>query len=127
MGYNASGSNGVFSCPPVETVAAAGSNQATAAALSANCPFHKVTGGNGAVGVILPVPVTNRDEGAQHLVLNSGTSTLLVFPDSGGALGTNAANASISIAAQAMATFICFSPVNGTNVSVWFGFETVAA
>lgn len=71
-----------------EIVAAAGTNQATAAALSASKFIHRVTGANATVGVRLPAGVA----GMTHIVINTVNAVLNVYPATGEEIENGGAN-----------------------------------
>ncbi len=83
------------------TVAATGSVQGDAAALSPG--FNLVTGADATVGVRLPAGV----DGMEVTVKNrdSDNAILKVYPATGGAINAIAANGAISMAAKTSATF----------------------
>lgn len=96
-----------FSLPAETTtlqsgIAAAGTTQATAAALAAKTSV--VTSVASGSGVILPLKL-----GKERDVYNRGTNALLIYPPSGAAIESNTANASVSLAAGGHATFKCVS------------------
>jgi len=79
----------------VDTVAAAGSTQTNAAAITAT--VTRVTGADGTKGVRLPAPDL---VGRVIVVYNaSGSGALKVYPQSGAKIGANATNAAVSVAA----------------------------
>ena len=78
-----------------EVVAAAGSTQADAAALSSARAIHRVTGANATVGVILPAGVA----GVSHMVLNAVNAVLKVYPASGEKIESGTANAALECTA----------------------------
>lgn len=130
MGFQNANNDGALRLS-YETVAAAGTNQATATALAAGKSFHYVTGANSS-GVILPAVVGllssagQRDEGVAHIVHNGATNALTVYPDTGGSIGTNAANASIALAASSAAIFVCRGFVGTGTAGAWVGGKFVS-
>jgi len=76
---------------PVSTVAAAGTNQATAAALGQG--LNVVTGATGTNGVRLPTAVA----GMVVIVKNTVAASLPIFPATGAAINAVAANSAYSI------------------------------
>lgn len=79
----------------VATLAAAGSTQTNAAAITAT--VTKVTGADGTKGVRLPAP---NQIGQVVVVYNApGGGSLKVYPQSGATIGPNAANAAYGLAA----------------------------
>lgn len=96
-----------------ETVAAAGSVQGDAGAVTSNLPaVILATGADATKGIILPAAFP----GAVAIVKNrdSDNAILKVYPATGGAINAIAANGAISMAAKTSAVF---SSVDGTN---WF-------
>lgn len=91
------------------SIAAAGSAQSTATLLSnANNIVTTVAAGS---GVRLPVtPVVSANDRLH--VANHGVNTLVVYPPSGGKLGTASTNVPAMIAPGKCADFFC---VDGTN------------
>ena len=71
-----------------EIIAAAGTNQATAAALSSARFIHRVTGANGTTAVRLPAGVV----GATHIVLNAVNAALNIYPATGEEIENGGAN-----------------------------------
>lgn len=90
---------------PTLTVAATGSVQGDAAALSLG--FNEVTGADATKGVILPVP----NDGDTVIVDNSDAANaiLKVYPSTGLAINALAANGAISMAAKTSATFTYYA------------------
>jgi hypothetical protein len=78
-----------------EAVAAAGSAQGSAAALSATKFLHQVTGADGTKGVILPATVA-ADAGKVHLILGTTAGVLKIYPATGGTINGGSANAALS-------------------------------
>ncbi len=85
------------------TVAAAGSAQGDATAISGD--FCLVTAGDGTKGAILPTPAAGR----QILVKNGANAVLKVYPATGGAINGLSANAAIGMAANTCAIFAASS------------------
>lgn len=93
----------------VASVAAAGTNQATAAALTGT--INVVTGASGSNGVILPVA----KPGMVVIVYSSAaTNGLPVFPATGGTINNGTANAAVTIKARTFAMFVATSSTNWT-------------
>ncbi len=90
------------------SVAAAGTNQATATAVTAQ--FTTVTGADGTKGVILPSPRVSGEYREQH-IYNSGTSPLKVYPPVGSTLNDESANTSITVGPS---TIVKLLPVSAT-------------
>lgn len=98
-------------CFTPQTVAAAGSVQGDAAAITANAPsVVVVTGADATKGAILPAAFP----GAVHLVKNADAANaiLKVYPATGGAINALSANAALSMAAKTSAVFMS---QDGTN------------
>lgn len=76
-----------------EAVAAAGSVQGDAAALSSTKFLHQVTGADGTKGVILPATTV---AGTTHWFLNTTAGVLKIYPATGGTINGAAANAALS-------------------------------
>ncbi len=87
------------------TLAAAGSNQATAGAVTKDITI--VTASNGAKGVVLPTGVA----GMQLTVINSVASALIVYP---AGAGTIDGGASVTHPASKVAIYSC------TAADVWY-------
>lgn len=88
----------------VSTVAAAGTDQATAAPLTG--VHNVVTGGDGTKGVRLPAEWPT---GKTMSVYGQATGDLKVYPGSGDSINGGAADASISVEAQTLALFVRLS------------------
>jgi hypothetical protein len=82
----------------VETVAGAGTNQATGAALSGTKSIHRLTGANGTVAWVLP-NATAFTIGSVHTLLNTTAGVANIFPAVGGADTINGAAADAVFAA----------------------------
>lgn len=96
------------------TVAATGTTQADAAALTNGT--NVVTGANGTAGVQLPAPSY---VGQEVAVINTAASGLKVYADNGGTGGTvngGASNAAATLAASKGATYVC----TAMNPSAWW-------
>ena len=106
----------------VQAVAAAGSTQGTAAAISAaEGGLELVSASNGTKGVILPA-LSSVPTGTTFLVMNTvpGGQTLKVYPASGDKFLPAADDAPISIAASSM--LICVA----ADDDQWVGAEPAA-
>lgn len=91
----------------VDALVALGSTQANAApVVSGSGTFVSVTGADGTKGIVLP-PVTT--VGQEYMVKNVDNAVLKVYPASGGVINTLSADAAISVAARAPATFVAVS------------------
>lgn len=93
-----------------ETVAGAGTNQGTAAALSASKQVHQITGANATVGWILATPAA----GDIHVFLNTTAGVANIYPQSGGTINGGAANA-VFAALTGIKPIICFA----SSTSAW--------
>lgn len=97
------------------TISAAGTNQATATAITtANCIVGTVAAGS---GVVLPgsTVVSAND---RVFVMNAGANTLACYPPSGGTLNNAAANVPALIAPGKCVDFYCR---DGTNYAANLG------
>lgn len=87
----------------VEVVTAAGSSQATAAAIPANAsPALVVAAGDNSVGIRLPSAV----KGKQYFIKNTGTGGLKVYPASGDVINALSPDGAITMATVTSACFI---------------------
>lgn len=89
------------------SVAAAGTNQATATALASySSMIHNVTGADGTKGVRLVSPTAGK-----HVMIRnaSGSAVLPVYPQTGGTINGGATNAAFSVAPNSMAVFWALS------------------
>jgi hypothetical protein len=97
----------------VTSVAATGTNQATAAPLTG--VIHNVTAADGTKAVVLPAAA----EGRIMYVYNSvATNGLPVFPGSGDAINGGSGDAAVTIEGKTLAIFI------GTSASNWAAIYT---
>jgi hypothetical protein len=87
--------DGTVQTPFINTIGAAGTNQATAAAIPGEVTV--VSGASGTNGVILPVPTQGQ---RFEIISSAATNALLVFPPLGGTINYAAVNASLSVAAR---------------------------
>lgn len=88
------------------TLTATGATQGTALLLPSEISvFTTVASGTGA---ILPAGMAAGD---MYTVCNHGANALLVYPPTGGAIGTGATNAGASVAAGKTADFYCITPL----------------
>lgn len=89
----------------VEAVAAAGADQAGAAAIGSGTGFAHVTGADGTKGAKLPAAVA----GKMIIVKNSDAANaiLKLYPATGDAINALAANASLNMAAKTSALLVC--------------------
>jgi hypothetical protein len=94
-------------------IAAAGSTQGTATALTTM--FNEVTSTPASTGVIMANPST-AGTGGIFAVFNRGANTLNVYPPVGAAIDGNAANAAVTIAAGSKNTFV---GVSDTQFYTW--------
>jgi hypothetical protein len=94
---------------------ATGTTQATALLLSR--PINNVTTVAASTGVIFPIP-TN---GMRIIVRNGGANVLNIYPSSGAAINTLAANAAFSLAVASTLEFVAFSSTQ------WYTLNTTYA
>lgn len=110
----ATGSAGLLSLGNVATLAAAGADQAGAAAIVAQVTF--VTAADGTKGVRLPAVTA----GAMYIVYSTvATNGLKVYPASGDDINDATGDAAITIEGKTMAIFI------GMDTSTWGAIYTV--
>jgi len=100
---------------PVAAVAAAGTNQATAAALAEG--LNVVSAADGTKGVRLPTAVA----GAVVIVKNTAAGALLIYPATGGAINAVAANGSYSI------TNLTSTMLVASSATQWYSVPLVAS
>jgi hypothetical protein len=93
------------------TVAATGTNAATAAPITTGTT--NVTGADGTKGVILPAGATGAFS-SWALVLDNAAAVLKVYPPTGGTINGLSANAALSVAANCPALFFSIS------ATAWF-------
>ena len=87
------------------TVAAAGTNQATAAAIPVDASFVLVSGGNNAVGVVL-------NAGCTVKLKNGANSPLFVYPPVGAAINALGLNAALNMSvSQSCAEFVAYNAI----------------
>ena len=98
------------------TVAAAGSNQGTAAAVSDG--FTLVTAADDAKGVILPAAVAGRTVIIKN---NVSAKTLKIYPASGDAINALSANASYDIAGLTSTMLVAY------DETTWYSLPLVAS
>lgn len=91
---------GAYNSSDVGTVAAAGSNQGTATAITKLVTY--VTASDGAKGVVLPAAAT----GLVAEVYNTVAAALLIYPNTSDDINDGTANAAITIAAKSHARFV---------------------
>lgn len=87
---------------PSATVAATGTNQATAAAIATG--FTLVSAGDGTKGVVLPTA----GAGKVAIVKNGAAAILKVYPAGSGVINALAASAALSMASNTSAMFVCY-------------------
>lgn len=92
----------------VATLAAAGSVQGDATAITGLTPFVVSTGGDGAVGSILPAAIA----GTQITIYNSAAGGVKVYPASGGTINGGSANAAVTVAAKGLLRLTATSATN---------------
>ena len=102
----------------VQTVAAAGSDQAGAGAITQGSgAVVIVTGADDAKGVRLPL-LSDCTVGEVYFVMNNlSNKTLEVYPGSGDAVNVSSDNTAITVAADTINIFICMDSAE------WFGGE----
>jgi len=100
---------------PVASVAAAGTNQATAAALAEG--INVVSAADGTKGVILPTAVA----GMVIIVKNTAAGALNIYPATGGAINAVAANGAYSI------TNLTSSLLVASSTTQWYSVPLVAS
>mgnify|MGYP003680199312 FL=1 len=102
----------------VQTVAAAGSDQAGAGAITQGSgAVVIVTGADDAKGVRLPL-LSDCTVGEAYFVMNNlSNKTLEVYPGSGDAVNVSSDNTAITVAADTINIFICMDSAE------WFGAE----
>ena len=102
----------------VQTVAAAGSDQAGAGAITQGSgAVVIVTGADDAKGVRLPL-LSDCTVGEVYFVMNNlSNKTLEVYPGSGDAINVSSDNTAITVAADTINMFICM------DAAEWFGAE----
>lgn len=93
---------GPFAATDIGTLAGTGTVQGDAAAIVKL--VTQVTGGDGTVGVKLPLAVA----GLFHMVYNASASALKVYPNTSDTIAGGSANAAISMAAHGTAIFVAF-------------------
>jgi len=96
------------------TVAGAGTNQATAAALSANAVVHRITGADGTVAWRLPA-ITLPLVGTTLILLNTTAGVANIFPSTGGTINGAAADA-VFTALTGIKPIICATTAANTWV-----------
>lgn len=94
----------------VNTVAGAGTNQGTAAALSPG--INLVTGADATVGVILPTAKPGMEVVIKNI--DAANAVLKVYPASGGTINALSPDGAISLAAKVSAHFIA------TSATQWY-------
>ena len=100
----------------VQTVAAAGSNQGSATAITATTPLVLVTGADGSKGVKLPA-LSAVPTGTILIIANTAAAVLKVYPASGDKVLPLADDADFTMAAST--TAICVA----ADATQWIGFE----
>lgn len=84
---------------------ATGSTQGTALAIPSGQDLTIVTTAGSGTGVILPGAGVSRSE--EYVVANHGANNLLVYPPTGGQIGTLGSNVGYSLSAGKTGYFIC--------------------
>jgi len=94
------------------SIAAAGTNQATAGALVGGKAVYPVTGANGTVGVKLAA--ADAQLGNEIKIGNRvATAVLRIYPPTGGTINGASANAAFDTASGKGATLICMTAASG--------------
>ena len=101
--------------PAPVAVAAAGSTQANAAALTAGV-LNVVSAADGTKGVVLPTPVAGD---VVRVYSSVATNGLKVYPHSGGDINDGTADAAMTIEGKTMAVF------EAVDTSTWASMYTV--
>ena len=99
----------------ISTVTAAGSNQGTATALTTM--ISNVTTVAASTGVRLPTAAA----GYRFIIRNGGANTLNVYPDTGAAINSLAANAAYSIPTGAMIEIVAVSTTQWYTMTAVYG------
>lgn len=94
----------------VATVAATGSTQGDAAALTAE--INKITASDATKGVVLPTAVA----GMKIIVVNTVAAILKVYGATGAAINGGSANAALSQAASTAAMYVAYDSTNWYTV-----------
>jgi hypothetical protein len=97
------------------TVAAAGTNQGTAAAVAAG--FTLVSGADGTKGVVLPAA----SAGLVVIIKNSAAAALKIYPATGDAINALAANASYDITNLTSTLLVAY------DATTWYSVPLVAS
>ena len=97
------------------TVAAAGTNQGTAAAVAAG--FSLVSGADGTKGVVLPAA----SAGLVVIIKNSAAAALKIYPATGDAINALAANASYDITNLTSTLLVAY------DATTWYSVPLVAS
>ena len=102
----------------VQTVAAAGSDQAGAGAITQGSGAVVIaTGADNTKGIRLPL-LSDCTVGEAYLVMNNlSNKTLEIYPGSGDAINVSSDNTAITVAADTINIFICMDSAE------WFGAE----
>lgn len=90
----------------IGSVAAAGTNQATAGLIPQKS-FVQVTAADGTKGVVLPAC----GAGVEIAIHNVANAVLKIYPHAGGDINDGSANAALSIAAKSQARFVSLDGV----------------
>ena len=96
------GGTGVINIDGFATVAALGSNQGDAAAVTKY--YNKIDAADNTKGVVLPASAAN---GRIIIIWNASVNTLEVYPNSGGTINGESTNVAVTVAAGLIAHCIC--------------------
>lgn len=109
----------------VTSLAAAGTNQATATAVTTG--LTKVTASDGVKGVILPT-VTSDNVGARYVLNNSVANVMLnIYPEVGGTIDGQAANAAVGVLGLGIIELVCTAAATWVSSRPTATTPTVAA
>lgn len=101
----------------IQALTAVGTNQATAGAITATAPgFVYSTGGNNAVGIVLPAAAAT---GSMYHIKNAAADILFVYPGVNCTINAIAANTKLDMATVTSATFVRM------NTTAWQTIPTV--
>ncbi len=108
------------------SVAAAGSNQGDAAAITIDGGLILITGGDNTKGVILPV-VSGLAVGDRVKIVNQSANTLEVYPGSGDRIFPGTDNGGITVASYGFLELFVVSVSASAGEGGWVGNEGVIA
>lgn len=93
---------------------ATGSTQGTALVLPTD--FNVFTTVAASTGAILPAAGVNYQVADTIIIVNHGASTLAVYPQVGGKIGTGSVNAALSVPSGKTGTFLLVDATAGANI-----------